>query len=189
MNNIVSSQSSTLESAFFLAQDAVLIENLRKLEHRKRNKTELAAISGIHDDHLLERLVELEVTPQAMAAISLVPLVCVAWADGSIDAKERAAVLLAAEKMGFAKDCECYAILNDWLTHKPDAKLLESWEHYVSTLVKAMSKQDVAAFKRELLEHTQIVAKASGGFLGLGKVSANEKVLLEHLEKTFEVRS
>jgi hypothetical protein len=182
-----SGQASSLEAAFFLNQDAILIENLRKLEQRKRTKAELAAISGIHDDHLLTKLLELEVAPQDLAAISLVPLVCVAWADGIVDNKERTAVMLAAEKMGFAKDCECYAILNDWCTHKPDYKLLESWSHYVKALVKAMPKQDVASLKREILEHADMVAGASGGVFGFGKVSAKEKALLEQLSNVFEV--
>jgi hypothetical protein len=175
-----------LEDSFFLNQDQVLINNMKKLEQRKRTKAELSEISGIHNDHLLEKFLELEISPKDLAAVSIVPLVVVAWADGSVDNKEREAALVAAEKMGFAKGCECYEILNDWLTHQPRNELLESWMHYVAALVADMGAEDTATFKKEVLEHASMVAKASGGLAGFAKVSAREKAVLAKLESAFQ---
>jgi hypothetical protein len=189
MKQSISRSAGQLEQAFFLNQENVLIENMRKLEKRKRTAEELAAISGIQNQHLIEKFLELEIEPKDLAAVSVVPLVVVAWADGSVDDKERAAVMLAAEKMGFSKGCENYAMLQDWLTHKPKPQLLDAWSHYVEGIVGEMSAQDTAVFKQEILEHAQIVAKASGGMLGMAKVSANEKAVLTQLENAFAKKS
>jgi hypothetical protein len=185
MKQSISRNAGHLEQAFFLNQEAILIENMRKLEKRKRTAQELSAISGIQNQHLIEKFLELEIEPKDLAAVSIVPLVVVAWADGNVDDKERVAVMLAAEKMGFAKGCENFAMLQDWLTHKPKPQLLEAWTHYVEGIVSEMNSQDVASFQKEILEHAQMVAKASGGMLGMAKVSANEKAILTQLENAF----
>ncbi len=175
-----------LEDAFFMEQDRILIEKRDRLAQHKRTKVELSAVSGIHNDHLLEKLMELEISPKELAAISIAPLVAMAWSDGAVDDKERTATMAAAEKMGFAKGSECYEILGDWLTHKPKTELLDSWVHYVEAIVAEMSAEDVKAFREEILAHAAMVAKASGGVFGIASVSAAEKAVLAQLESAFE---
>ena len=91
-----------LEEAFFAKQDAVLRKKLAEPAELRAKKDAYSAVSGITDEAVLDALAKLDVTPETLAALSLVPLVAVAWADGSIDAKERAAVLRAAGDTGLA---------------------------------------------------------------------------------------
>ena len=78
---------SRLESAFFLMQDRELMEQLRQESSLKETKEALKQVSGIDNDVVLDKLVELQVRPEVVASLSLVPLVAVAWADGYADSK------------------------------------------------------------------------------------------------------
>src|SRR5437763_2479063 len=57
---------------------------------------ELRKASGMTDPALLDQLVALGMTGKTVAALSLVPLIWVAWADGVIQDNERTAILHAA---------------------------------------------------------------------------------------------
>ena len=89
-----------LEEAFFAKENEKLRQRLREADEAKSRKEALAAASGITDDAVLERLAALGLGGGALAALSLVPLVMVAWAEGNIDDKERSALLSAAAEMG-----------------------------------------------------------------------------------------
>jgi len=178
--------AGTLVDSFFLERDRVLLEKLRELERVKRTKQELSRISGIHDDAVLDRLVALKVDPAVLAALEVLPLVLVAWADGEVDEKERHAVLDAAVHMEIAPDSVEYALLAQWLDQKPPPALAEAWSHYVRGLCAALGPAEREALRKELLGYAERIAAASGGLLGLGnRVSAAERRTLAELERAF----
>ncbi|RPJ77188.1 MAG: hypothetical protein EHM24_00590, partial [Acidobacteria bacterium] len=51
----------TLEDMFFHEQDRRIIERRAKLQQLEQTKANLATVSGIHDDALLEKLIALEI--------------------------------------------------------------------------------------------------------------------------------
>lgn len=176
-----------LEDAFFLQEDQKLIARLREMEKMKATVAALREVSGIHDEAVLRRLLDLGVHPQTVSALSLVPLVMTAWADGTVDAEEREAVLRAAGDCGMKPGCIEHDLLVSWLSRKPARELLEAWEHYIRALCGKLGPEDVRRLKGDLLAHARSVAEASGGFLGLtSKVSAQEEAMLRRLEKAFE---
>lgn len=185
-NDTLRPEGRMLEEAFFLENDRVLIEKLKKLNQMKETKENLARVSGIHNDAVLEKLVKLEIRPDVVAALALVPLIEVAWADGDINARERAAVLNAAEKRDIERDGIEHQLLERWLEHKPEPRLIEAWTHYIEGLVHALGQDESRALEKELMGLTRSVAEASGGFLGLGsKVSPAEEAMIKRLEKAF----
>jgi hypothetical protein len=115
-------------------------------------------------------------------------LVEVAWADGKMDAKEKAAILQGAEAEGVAPGSEAFALLEDWLENRPPPRLLAAWRDYIGALCDAMLPEDRKELKREVLARAHAVAEAAGGFLGLGdKVSPEEKQVYGILETAFKV--
>jgi hypothetical protein len=177
----------TLEDLFFLEQDKILIEKLRQLEKMKETKEALAKVSGITDEDVLQKLVELNVRPEIVASLALVPLIALAWADGKIDADEKAAVLAAASKSFVSKDSPDSTLLQQWMERKPSPKLLEAWRHYIKGLCAKLSEHQKAALKNDFVGHARQVAEATGGFLGLGnKISKPEKEILAKLESAFD---
>jgi tellurite resistance protein len=149
-------------------------------------KQSLSRASGITDDAVLERLVEAGIGSQTLAALSLVPLVEVAWADGSMDPRERAAILEAAAEAGIGRRTPAYDLLAGWLEQRPGPALGVAWCDYVSELCSAMSADSRASLRHDLLGRARTVARAAGGILGVdARISADEQRVLDSLEKAF----
>ncbi len=176
-----------LEDLFFLQNDARLIEQRRKLEQMQHTQAALAEVSDIRNPDVLKRLVELEITPDLLATLAVVPLVEVAWADGDVDERERAAALAGAEGTGMAKGSVDYALLDEWLKLRPPAKLLQAWVHYVQGLCESLSAAEREGLREDLLRRARRVAEASGGFLGLtSRISLDEQAMLDKMAAAFQ---
>ena len=83
----------SLEDAFFQQQDRELLACKTRLAKLAETKEALASVSGIKSDAVLQHLVDMNVRPETLAALSAIPLVEVVWADGHVDDKERKVVL------------------------------------------------------------------------------------------------
>lgn len=175
-----------LEDAFFVQQDEALLRRLKEADAAKSKKEALSAASGITDDALVQKLVDLGVDSAAVAALSLLPVVLVAWADGEIDAKERAAALQAAAQAGVEQGGSAYQLLERWLTMRPPPQLLATWTDYIRAISTTLSVEARHDLKLGLLGRARAVAEAAGGFMGAGwKTSPAEKDVLSKLEKAF----
>jgi hypothetical protein len=116
----------------------------------------------------------LGIRAETVAALCIVPLVEVAWADGALDPKERRAILDRAGDSGVARGFTEHALLGAWLDRRPDPKLLTAWAHLVQGICE------------QLGERARAVAGASGGVFGIGsKVSNAEAAILAQLEAAF----
>jgi hypothetical protein len=179
-------RKNALEEAFFAAENERLRQRLLEADQAKSRKEALAAASGITDDAVLERLIALKLGADTLAALSLTPLVLVAWADGSIDDKERSAVLAGAAEAGMGGQDVGRQLLDRWLKEPPPRDLLATWTDYIRAMSAALDDEGKRALKLELLGRARRVAEATGGFLGVGRrVSPSEEAVLERLEKAF----
>ena len=180
-------QSGTaLENSFFAKENARLLEKLKKKDAEAAKRQAFKEIANIDSVELVDALIELEITPGAMAALSVVPLVAVAWADGEIQAKERQAILKAAEEGGIEIGSENHELLENWLSHKPGPDLLATWKHYAQELEARLDTVVGNELKERLMTRTTKIAKAAGGFLGLGAISKAEQAVLDELEHALE---
>lgn len=175
----------SLEDTFFMEQDRKLRASKAELTKMAETKEALASVSGIKDQAVLQKLVEINVRPETLAALSAIPLVEVVWADGKVDADERKVVLEFAAKQGVTVGSVAHSLLERWLEHRPEDNLLAAWQAYVAGLCERLSPAERQSLKTELLRNAHAAAAASGGFLGIGSVSGKEKELLEKLEKSF----
>jgi hypothetical protein len=152
-------------------------------ETAEASLTELSLASGITDEGTLRLLVDLEVSMDLLSALALVPLMEVAWADGHIDDKERAAILQAADAQGIDRDSPAYDLLAKWLDRRPTARLFDAWRDYIVALMEPLLAAERAQLRDALLGRARRVAEAAGGFLGVGAVSREEAQVLERLER------
>jgi hypothetical protein len=177
----------SLEEEFFHKKNEQLRDALKAKQDRESAKKALNA-AGVRDDVLAERLVELGVAPQSVAALELIPLVLVAWADGEVQEKERKAVLRAAHDAGVPEGGPGSQLLHLWLSTPPPATLEGTWTQYVRELCAQMTPEAKGKFCSELLGRTRAIAKSAGGFLGIGAVSAAEQQVIDRLTQAFSVR-
>jgi hypothetical protein len=175
-----------LEEAFFRRENEKQLADLRAELTAKKSKEELRTASGITDEAALDRLVALGVSGQTLAALSLVPLIHVAWADGKMDEREREAVLVAATGKGIESGSATYKLLDGWLRQKPDAFLFDAWRAYIKELSSSLVPGQRGLLKSQILAFAQTIAESAGGFLGMKSVSAAEKTALEQIEAAFE---
>ena len=188
-DDFLGDRRKALEESFFARENAKLLERLKR-EHSTHDAREsLAQASGIQSDEVLEKLCELGVEADTWVAVSVAPLVEVAWADGKIEASEREAVLSGAEANGIGSSSPGYQLLESWLAKRPDGRLLEVWGEFIVGLCAELSATERSALKEQVLGRARSVAESAGGFLGLGnRVSPEEEVILAELAKAFEPR-
>jgi hypothetical protein len=186
-DDFLGDRRKALENQFFQEREERLLAELRKRREAEVSKEALSQASGITDETVLLHLVEAGIAAETLAALSLVPLVEVAWADGTIDRRERNAILDAAEEGGLGKDTPAHHLLGSWLDRRPAPELIEAWRGYVAELCAGMPSGARSALMRDLLGRAREVAEAAGGFLGLGRrVSDDEQRVLDRLATAFQ---
>jgi hypothetical protein len=185
---IVGERIRALEDEFFRKEDERLIAKLRELKAKEASREELARISGIKNTAILDRLVQLGIHAETMAALSIVPLAEVAWADGAIDAKEEQAILDRAAKSGVVPGSSSYELLKSWLERRPEPRLLTAWIQMIEGISENLTAEQVEALRAGLVERVRAVASASGGVLGVGKVSSAEAEMIRQLESAFRTK-
>jgi hypothetical protein len=126
-------------------------------------KEALAAASGITDDAVLDRLAAFNLGADTLAALSVAPLVVVAWADGGIDDKERSAVLAGAAEAGLGRQDVGHQLLDRWLREAPPRNLLATWTDYIRAISAALDDEGRRALRADLLGRARRVAEAAGG--------------------------
>ena len=185
---ILSKQGKTLEDEFFRKEDERLIAKLRELKGKEASREELSRISGIKNTAILDRLMQLGIHAETLVALSIVPLAEVAWADGAIDAKEEQAVLDRAAKAGVTPGSSSYDLLKSWLERRPEPRLLTAWIHMIQGISENLTAEQVEALRAGLVERVAAVASASGGVLGMGKISSAEAEMIRQLESAFRTK-
>jgi hypothetical protein len=185
--NLLSAQRRHLEDAFFLNENEKLLQEMRATKAMAETRESLAAVTGIRDGQVLQKLLKLDIRAETAVSFALVPLVAVAWADGQIDAKERRAVLAGAGGFGFVKGHVDYVLLEQWLGNRPKPELLKTWMQFMAGLCEHLTETERQALKADLLARARKVAEASGSIMGLtDPVSPQEKRMLDRLAEAFE---
>lgn len=179
-------RGKSLEEEFFARQNAKLKEKLRaSLEREEAGKALLAAYPKL-SPALVERFLEHGMDVEAVAALGLVPLVLVAWADGSVGEKERAAILRAADERGLVEGTRSHALLTEWIRTAPSQAVVDHWKHYVGEIVGDLTPAERDEVKSGIVNLARDIASAAGGFLGLGaKVSPEEQAALDRIAEAF----
>lgn len=181
--HVLADRKKALEEQFFARQERELVERVRREAAAKERRRDLAEATGIHDGAVIDCLVDLDLDGATVAALGLVPLVAVAWADGSLETREREAVLRAAGEAGVSEETAAYVLLESWLERPPSAELLTAWKDYAGALCESLDEAERASFRRDVAARARSVAEAAGGFLGMGTISDAEEAKIAELEQ------
>lgn len=183
MTDELEKRRRALEEAFFNKYNDELLAKLRAKEQAAKDKQELSAATGIHDDEILDALRSLGVRATTLAALAIAPLVLIAWRDGKMEKHERLAILRAAEEQKMDRTSPGFQLLEKWLENRPGDELVLTWKGYVAALRDHLPAPAFAALREDILARTRTVADSAGGFLGLGRISKEKKELLARIEE------
>jgi hypothetical protein len=174
-----------LENQFYEKENREKLAAMKAKLDAQKSKEELRKASGMTDDAVLDRLAALGMRANTIAALSLVPLIQVAWADGSIHDNERSAILQGAAGKGLDEGSDGYELLQSWLQRKPDEDLFTAWESYIKALTAQLNDEQNRLLKNQIVGFAKMVAAAAGGILGFGRVSSTEEKVLTRIEAAF----
>ena len=163
------------EEIYFKQQELALRQKMR----------EQMASAGDHAQsegrrrELAERIRELGFEGDKAKIFDLMPLIHVAWADGSISRKERSTILDAVLARGVAPGTDAFQMVESLLEEPPPAS-------FMSETLSVL--KDVVGGKRadSLVELCIQVADSSGGFFGLGgRISDEERERIREIAAHF----
>ena len=181
------SRGESMADSFFKQRDQELMAKLREEVSNEQCQLALKAASGIEDETVLQELVENGITPETLTAVSLIPLVTVAWSDRQMADAEKTAILKAANDVGVTSESAAYSVVESWLQSRPEDELLAAWKHYIATVKSKLDPAATSQLKHSVVTRSTEVAKAAGGYLGLGsKISAVEQAVIDDLTSAFE---
>ena len=175
-----------LEGAFFRDLNQQLIEKMNAKAEREQTLAELSNATGIQDQAALGRLADSGVTAGTLAALVCVPLIHVAWADNSLDAGEKEAVIKAAQEAGVADGTPAAQLLMSWLDKGRDEGLFANWTGYIAALKPHLSPDQFIAMRDKVIGNCHAVAQASGGIFGFGTESGTEKHAIRAVRAAFK---
>lgn len=179
-------RGQNLEDLFFAKKNQELLDKMRQELEAKEAREKLSATSGISNPKVLDELISHKIGPETLAAVSFIPLVAVAWADGKLEASEKQAVLRAMKEKGYPEDSAVGHVVSAWLESAPSDNLFVSWKDYVRNLATMLSVDTYVALKQEVVALSTTVAESSGGFLGLvDKISRSEQLKLKEVADAF----
>jgi hypothetical protein len=179
------------EEEYFRKQDRELIERMRKAAAAATAgdaHQPLGARSGIQDPDLLRDIAALGFDADTVSLLPLVPILQVAWADADVSAAERTLILDIARIRGIAEGSPADRQLAEWLTHRPSPDVFSRASRLVAAMLAAGSgtAQDLSA--DDLVKYCETIAAASGGILGLAKVSTTERAAIEQIQTALKKR-
>jgi hypothetical protein len=175
-----------LEEEYFQKKERELIEKLHRRAALEAERRTLSEIIGVRDQEVLNDLQELGYTPETLNLLHLVPLVQVAWAEGKVSGRERELILEAAAARGVREGSTAYQKLNEWLAKRPDDEFFDKTLAIIAAIIQSLPAEKRAADESNLLSHCERIAEASGGILGIGRVSDEERKALEQIANELE---
>src|SRR5688572_29758956 len=151
------------EEAFFKDRDRQLMEKMRSEISALEEKRKLAHVSGVVEERVLHNLVQAGMTAESLTAVTLAPMIEVAWCDGNVSAEERDAIVNAAADQGIKSDTAAFGLLKSWLEQRPDSHIIAAWKDYVQDVSSKMPPDSVVALKKAMIDRVTKVASAAGG--------------------------
>lgn len=178
-----------LEEEYFRKRDRELAEKLRQAAAAQQKRQEMGHATGATDPALLQELEDLRFTPETVPLLPLIPMLQMAWAEGGVSAQERVLLVQIARSRGIAEGGAADRQLAEWMSERPSDDVFTRAGRLIRALLDVEGSPVVTGLTAaELVAYAEQIASASGGVLGIGKVSSEEKALLSRLGETLQAR-
>jgi hypothetical protein len=178
----------SLEDDYFRKKDRELIEKIRVAAAAEQARKDLGRQAGLDDPELVQELLDLGFTPETVGLLPLVPIIQMAWAEGGITKAERELLLRLARSRGIEAGSAADRQLTAWLTDQPSEAVFTRARRLIRAMLDSGSAQSDALNAGDLVKYCEDIASASGGILGIGRISAEERALLSSIAADLNAR-
>ena len=178
-----------LEEEYFRKKNRELIEKMQLEAGRDEARRSLGAQIGLNDPEMLEQLLKLGFTPETVSLLPLVPVVQMAWVDGNVTDAERSAILTIARTRGIADGGAANLQLAAWLAARPAPEVFDGATRLIRAMLDAPAQEATTISPDDLVAYCETIAAASGGMLGINKISSEERALLANLVADLKKRA
>ena len=187
-DNPLAERGRSLEEDYFRKKDRELIEKMRTAAAAAQVRTDLARKTGLDDPELLQELQNLGFTPDTIGLLPLMPVIQIAWAEGGITQPERDLILRLARSRGIEAGSAADRELAEWLTHRPADAVFARAGRLIRAMLDSGAADAGDLNADDLVKYCEEIASASGGILGIGRVSAEERALLASIAADLKAR-
>ena len=184
--NILSDLRKAKEEEYFHKKEKELIEKMRRRALKEQERQELSEFFLVEDVEILDALQELGYSRDTIFLLFLVPVIHVGWIDGQVTEQEREAILEIATQRGMEAGTPAEAMLLGWLNSRPSDEFFEKTLRLIRDILETRPPAVHDIREQSLGYYCNVVASASGGFLGFGKVSAAQRELIDKIVDELE---
>jgi hypothetical protein len=177
------------EEDYFRKKDRELVERMRQAAAADQARRDMSAKTGLTDPVLLAALEELGFTPDTIALLPMVPVIQLAWAEGGVTPAERAMVVDLARKRGIEADGAADRQLSDWLTLRPGQDVFDGAMRLIGAMLSTSTEDHGGVDAEDVIKSAEAIASASGGILGIGKISSEERAILSQIQAALRTRT
>jgi hypothetical protein len=160
------------EDDYFRKRDNQLIEEARRRAKRDAARQRMSERVGTADDALLRNLEALGLSEETVPLIHVVPLVHIAWSEGTVSPRVPQRIIEVAREHGIKESSEADRHLGDWLRNKPPVALFDGALLAIRTVLQQTTATERDRYTQKLLERCTAIAAASGGCSGLARSQA-----------------
>ncbi|HKX29760.1 MAG TPA: hypothetical protein VJ302_18870 [Blastocatellia bacterium] len=165
----------------FHPKEQELIRKMRRRRSTDQDLEEMAYATGIVDQEVLETLQELGYSPETVRLMPIIPLVQVAWAEGGVTPKERELIMEIADSRGITPEMPAYDQLLTWLEQEPPPEFYTQTLRALRYVLESLPADLRIESRQSLIEYCTQIAEVSGGILGFGKISDDERMLIARI--------
>ena len=185
--DVFADRGRSLEEDYFRKKDRELIEKMKEAAAADEARREMGARTGLTDPGMLQELQELGFTPDTVVLLPLVPVVQVAWAEGGITNAERKMLTDLARSRGIESGSAADRQLHEWMTHQPDDAVFARATRLIRAMLES-GQEGTDLTADDLVKYCETIASASGGILGIGRISGEERELLSSIASELKSR-
>ena len=187
-NDGITGDIRSREEEYFRRKDRELVERLRREAEANQARQALEATSGIQDPAVLQELAALGFTPDTVDLLPLVPIVQMAWAEGGVSDDERTLIEQFARERGIQSGSVADQQLSLWLRERPAEDVFSRATRLIRALLDHPDGHGHTLTLEDLIHRCEEIAAASGGILGFGKISGEERTLLGRIQSALKER-
>lgn len=170
------------ETEYFHRLDAELIEIMRTRAASEQRRLRLAEASQVNEPSILQMLDTLGFDSETVLALFLVPLVHVAWIDGSVSEAERNRIIAIASLRGIKPNTPAYHRLTEWLDRRPTDEFFRRTLSVIDRIFRSLTAEESRAWRDAVLLCCREIAIASGRHFGWGTgICAAERKLIREI--------